>query len=461
MVKFDEVLYKKKKLAFEREWKRIEPNKESRRGLTKTVGKREEYLTDFTKAYNDVTDYLFKSYLAADLVGKIDYKNRQTKLLTKYKGGLIILKFKYDFQTKIFEQINTKNIINELKETETNTEIERSSTSGRQETMSDSDNNDNTDNLQGEQNQLQRGNMEIPAFLQLMAANIRVPYNGNPLALTPFLASIDFLSELATTQALQTVLGKFILTKLEGRAAEVIPTQPATIEIIITALREKIKPESSKVVEGKMMALRADRSSLQDYAKGAEELADAFRRALVIEGINLDKAEEMTIDKTIELCRANAQNNVVKSVLASSTFKTPRDVVTAYITETSKSKQEATVLAMRKFQHNNGNNNNTRTNNWRSNGNSRNVRGRYNNNYNRTNNWRGGNNHNNRNNRDNNRSNNYDNRGNGYNGNGNRGRGNSNSNSYRGNTRNNNQQNVRRVENATASQSTLGDAEES
>lgn len=82
------------------------------------------------------------------------------------------------------------------------------------------------------------------------------------------------------------------------------------------ALAAKTKFDNSKVVEGRLLALKADQSKLNDYAKKAEELADSLKRALVLEGIPQSKANEMAIDKTVELCRSNARSDMVRGILA-------------------------------------------------------------------------------------------------------------------------------------------------
>lgn len=86
-----------------------------------------------------------------------------------------------------------------------------------------------------------------------------------------------------------------------------------------------------------------------------------------MDGIPLAKAEEMTIYKTIELCRENAQNNVFKSVLASSKINYPKEVIGEYVIESSTSKQEAQIFLLKKFQNRdtNGQNGNWRYNKTR------------------------------------------------------------------------------------------------
>lgn len=275
--------------------------------------------------------------------------------------------------------------------------------------------------------------MEKPAFVALMAANIRHNFSGDPLTLPAFIASIDFLKELATTPDLLTLLKKFVITKLEGRAAEMIPANVESVDELIKILRERIKHENSKVIEGRMMALRADRAKFQEYANQVEELADALRRTLISDGMPRELAERQVIDKTIDLCRSNTQNATVKSVLVSKKFEDAKEVVAEFIIQSNTVRQEAQVLSLRKYQggHFNGPRN-FRRGNFNNRRNSR-FSGRFNRNFNgnraQFNNDRGANNGRDRGNER-------------FQGGGNRSR------------------NVRVAENATATQSTLGNASE-
>lgn len=92
------------------------------------------------------------------------------------------------------------------------------------------------------------------------------------------------------------------------------------------------------------MALRSDKFNNQEFAKQAEKLAEELKRSLVIEGIALPKANEITTDKTIELCRANAKTDLVKSILASSTFENSKEVVAKYIIESANQKIEHQIF---------------------------------------------------------------------------------------------------------------------
>lgn len=163
-----------------------------------------------------------------------------------------------------------------------------------------------------------------------------------------------------------------------------------------------------------MLALRLDRGSVQDFAKKAEDLCDAFRRALVMEGIPSAKADEMTIQKTVELCRANTRSDLVKSILASATFGSSKEVIAKMITESNVEVQEKQVLSYNKTSYNRNNknkynnynsnyNNNKNTNHSNYNNSNRNRSHNYNKNNNKSNYY-----HNQQNNNNRNRNNNYE-----------------------------------------------------
>lgn len=98
-----------------------------------------------------------------------------------------------------------------------------------------------------------------------------------------------------------------------------------------------------------------------------------MQRTLIIEGISQEKAREMTVDRTIELCRQSAKTEKVGTILAATTFSTPKDVLAKFVVETTKDKNEKQILAFRQqnnFQHRSSNNfNNRNANNNRGRGN--------------------------------------------------------------------------------------------
>jgi len=236
--------------------------------------------------------------------------------------------------------------------------------------------------------------LSIPDFLKLAASTINRNYSGDPLALQSFIDSVNLLKALATTNELKEFLTTFILSKLEGKAREAIEGTPGSAQEIVENLKGKIKCESSKIIEGRMRALNADRTSISEFAKQAEDLAENLKRSLVMEGISSSKANEMTIEKTVEMCRQSARTDLVKSVLAATKFSDPKEVVAKYIIEINTESKERQILAYKVNRNRNRNQNfnsnisrggrydNYRTAENRSNNNISSVNRSFNNNYN-------------------------------------------------------------------------------
>lgn len=264
--------------------------------------------------------------------------------------------------------------------------------------------------------------MDKIEFLRFASQTIHNNYSGDPLLLETFLNAIALVQECMDAAAHTEIFKKFLLTKIDGKALELLPRNVESIQQIKDALKSKIKPINSKVIEGRMLSLKANPNSMPDYTKQAEDLAEALQRSLVFEGIPQAKAQEMAIERTIEMCRSNARTDLVKSILAATHFSDPKEVVAKFIVETATEVKEKQIFAFNSnrnqsnfrknfrknsnfsYQHTqrNGFNNRNRfnnQNNYRGNGNRRNFR---NNNYRNNGNYRNNNNYRNNGNQNNN-----------------------------------------------------------
>lgn len=176
-------------------------------------------------------------------------------------------------------------------------------------------------------------------FMRLAGPILNYKYNGDPSKLDTFLTDIELVESLAEEEQADLCF-KFIKSKLEGRALEAMPDKVTKISDITDALKEKVKADSSRVIEGKISSLRLIKGNFSSFAKQAEELAESLRRSLVIEGMSKKKAEEITIQKTVDLCRKTARSDVVKSVISSTAYTTPAEVIAKFITESDVARQE-------------------------------------------------------------------------------------------------------------------------
>lgn len=89
------------------------------------------------------------------------------------------------------------------------------------------------------------------------------------------------------------------MANVKGRALDMLLAEPADIKTIKDTLKAKIKPEKSTIIEGRMAALRADKSSVSDFVRQTEKLADQLKRSYIEEGMTSAKANEMAVDKAI------------------------------------------------------------------------------------------------------------------------------------------------------------------
>lgn len=238
----------------------------------------------------------------------------------------------------IFKEDQPKVILQELSDVDVTEHSEPIASSGFRESKRDSV----SDNSSKNNSELNQVNMDQTAFLNFAAKQIPQNYSGNPLELRAFVNSIKLLKQLGPTH--HDMLKTFVLTKLAGKALEVIPLEPATFDAIVNALEANIKPESTKVIEGKMMALKLDQAKSTEFTKQAEKLAESLQRSLIVEGISQEKAKSMAIEKTVEMCRQTTSSNLVRSVLASSTFKNPEEVVAKFVVETANDQKEKQIL---------------------------------------------------------------------------------------------------------------------
>lgn len=223
-------------------------------------------------------------------------------------------------------------------------------------------------------------------YLSNISRIIKDTYNGDPLGLNSFISSIDLANSITKDATNQPHLVKFIITKLQGKALEAIPENVNNATEIINALKAKIKPETTDVVVGRLLALRSDKSSLKSFQEQADILADALRRSYISDGIPQNTALKMTVKKTVEMCRLSAKSDLVKSVLAATHFDEPKEVLAKFITESNQESSETRILAFGRYNPGNrgkgnfrgnfnnyrGNNYNNRSNSFRRNNNFRN-----------------------------------------------------------------------------------------
>lgn len=359
----DETKYSELCANFEREYKRIEPY-QSRRPLTKNEDKRKEYKECIVKTYNEIINFFSPQVPSLSEQEKQDVANKITTHLKKLRECFEILHLEYQFGDNLLKTIDINNINENLpsasnsnsqkngkstKQTTNNTKVDNRSESS-EGSLSHANSSDSIDSIPEMADKPQTK----VQFLATANRTITCKFDGDPLALDSFIDAIELLKTVCEEQNQDTMV-KYIMTKLEGKAREAILEIPENADDIIEQLRETIKTESAKVIEGRMLALRTDKSNLTKFAERAEELAEQLRRSLANEGFSRKKAKELSIEKTVELCRKNTRNETVNAILASTKFSEPKEVIAKMIIEINNLK---TFRNQSQYAHKNGNHKN-------------------------------------------------------------------------------------------------------
>lgn len=200
--------------------------------------------------------------------------------------------------------------------------------------------------------------ISVMEFVKLCGETIPNAFTGDPLHLQAFLASIDLLNSIASSATNATDLApklvSFLRTRMHAKVVENLTPEDNTIDAIKARLQGTIKPENEKIIRGKMAALKSDRNTMAEFAKQADALAESLKRSLVLDGIPSEKANRMTIDETIAMCKNSTRSDYVKSVIASSAYTTAKEVVAKFVIESSNDKSDKQVLFLQR------NNNNRR-----------------------------------------------------------------------------------------------------
>lgn len=87
-----------------------------------------------------------------------------------------------------------------------------------------------------------------------------------------------------------------------------------------------------------------DNRHMTDFCTSVEKLAEKYNESLMVEGCSQEKALEMTLSKVVELCRKQSSSVLVKSVLTSSVFKHPKEVLSKFVKEVSQEVKEPQKL---------------------------------------------------------------------------------------------------------------------
>lgn len=255
--------------------------------LTTNIGKHKEYIRDLVPAYNKIIEFIsYKEKSGITPEAQNVYKAELIKLRERFGECLRRLNINIELNTQLLVIYRVDPLIKLLDEwfenntaalqasnyfTDSYDELEGAVGGQTSSKIPNINKETGTTSESANQNNLNMArDLTVPEFMRLCAQTINYNYEGNPLTLDSFISSIEYL-QIVTTDPLKETLFRFVGTKLAGKAKEAVPRDAQNVEaIIINALKSQIKPDSSKVVAGRMIALRLDKKQIQEFSKTAE-----------------------------------------------------------------------------------------------------------------------------------------------------------------------------------------------
>lgn len=187
-------------------------------------------------------------------------------------------------------------------------------------------------------------NMDRLDVIKLVNTTLK-PYDGDVGGLDSVIINIDII-EAAIPAEHQDIAIKCIRGKLLNAAAKFVPATVNSFSGIKEALSNNIKAEPSTVVEAKLSAIRFDNVNLTKFSEVVEKISSLLFQTFISEGIPIGKANEMTISRVVENCRKSARNDLVRSVLASSQFDTPKAVLSKFVIGVADENKDKQFLAL-------------------------------------------------------------------------------------------------------------------
>lgn len=245
-----------------------------------------------------------------------------------------------------------------------------------------------------EDEQLENMPLTAVEFFNLASKIVPQDFDGSPDKLRSFLDALNLVKGNADDHSENAVA--FIKTRLTGKARDLI-TDEASVDQIITTLKNGVKGESSRAVASKLLNCRQNTKDSVTYSSEIEALAANLKRAYINEGVPVDTAQLYTTENVVKSLSQNANSERVRIVMEAGSFGTVQEAVAKFV-NVNPSSGASNVFYVRQRGNNNFNRN---CNNHRSRANFRSNYNRgQNSNYrhNRGNNFSNGNYFSNRNN---------------------------------------------------------------
>lgn len=299
--------------------------------LTNDKGKLIEYKNDIITVYNENVTYVRTNYDRVNEQSKETYLAFIQYIRSRFLKCIEKLQFSFEFNDDNFQSINPEEVISIEDADESVYEISY-------------DLEDDFRNLE----ETAKMTEEEKRAKFINTYNKTLPdYDGKFENLSKFIDACELMNDGVGTQMATAI--KLIKTKLSTVPRKLI-TSEDTIDKVIDRLKNSVKPDSSRVINAKLMSLKQSSKTPHDYIKEVEDMAELLSVAFINEGMPPDLAESQFVDSAVRSLISNVHNSQVKTVLQSADLKSLNDVSTKFLSAaTEQSTQKAQVFYNKRF----------------------------------------------------------------------------------------------------------------
>lgn len=182
--------------------------------------------------------------------------------------------------------------------------------------------------------------LTIVEFLGL-ASKILPAFDGKSENLRSFLDALTLLNSVKGTH--ESVAVELIKTKLKGTARNLISSE-STIQEIIGKLQISVKGESTEVLTAKILNIRQNAKSANNFVQEIEELTKSLANAYIADGLPGSLAEKYSTQVAVKSMVKNASSERVRLIMESGTFGNMNEAVTKFVNSCTDNTSGSNVL---------------------------------------------------------------------------------------------------------------------
>lgn len=172
-------------------------------------------------------------------------------------------------------------------------------------------------------------NMPLSAldFLNF-ATKILPEFDGRSENLRRFLDAISWAQ--TQIEGHENLCVELIKTKLVGSSRNLVGKENS-IDQIVNCLKSKVKPESTEVISAKIMNIKQNNKTANQFSVEIENLTKSLENSYIREGVLHSLAEKYSTQAAVRAFSTNSSNDKVKLIMQSGQFQNMNDVVSKFV----------------------------------------------------------------------------------------------------------------------------------